>query len=180
MRAYRRRKALYAVLQCFFLVYFCCAAFLKQEPFPYFNWDLYSGNPHIVTTYEIMITSLDPEKELPKPVSLHDMSATFHRDWNPQPTKIIRRFGYLAERLKAANIPEHKRPAASIVETYYAPMQASKASVARARALVENYMLEMPYVQYDLVRLEFKPFDYLKHRRLLSYTVVGSYIKGVP
>src|SRR5690606_25115769 len=126
-------------------VYCCLTAFLKQSPFPFFNWDLYSGTPRIVTTYEIIITSLKEGEQLEPPISLHELQHEFHQDWYPQPTKIIRRFGYLVEKKLAANNHDAET---NIVQDYYASMPPNEANINTAKALVENYLSAYPYIAY--------------------------------
>ena len=153
MSAYRRHILIQYLGGLLATCYILSTFFLTQEPFPFFDWNLFSRSGNHAERYEIMITSLDRGVVLKQPLSLADLKPEYRQDWLLNPTKIVHRFGGLV--------------------AAHAPAQ----SIAMARKLVENYLLEYPYVEYQLVRIRYDPVRYVTDNSILSSQVLGTFRK---
>jgi hypothetical protein len=133
--------------------YFICAFFHYQEPFPFFNWSLYPAASSYASRYDIVITALYPNVKLDQPVFLGELKAEYNQDWLQEPLKVIEPFGYHV--------------------TSGAPPMA----IEWARQMVENYLRPYPYVEYDLVRLDYDVINFSDGTRKVSYHKIASFNK---
>jgi hypothetical protein len=110
------------------------------------------------------------------PIPLHLFSPEFHRDWYPSPYKNIQKLGWLLDKdawASGISLPDR------YMRDYFTDgLLPVPADIQLARALVENYLRYVPYVQYKLVKRHYEAAHMEKDDGVTSLEVIAVFTKG--
>ncbi|MBY0406331.1 MAG: hypothetical protein K2Q01_01460 [Rickettsiales bacterium] len=156
MSAYKIHRRIQLCGAALILAYGTGVFFSEDKPFPFFRWALYKDSAPVLSSFEIMITALQPGQKLPTPIPLTAASLAHRQDWLLTPYKSVQQLGQMIL---------GRAPATEIT---------------RARRLVENFLRQYAYAEYDLVIRSTDTFDHIGSEQWATYRPVASFTKGQP
>lgn len=150
MKDYSKHCFRWKCAALFFLLYGAVISVPKYTPFPFFNWSLFVATPEKATVYDVLITATSPDRKLAKPIPLNLLDPEFHRDWYPSPYRAIQRLGWLTDDFawQSPLLLSEKY----LRDYFTMGFDRSKQDMVLARGAVENYLRDIPYVEYDIVK----------------------------